>query len=105
VAGRPAPGRNRDLDHLGFIYTKHPPRQPVADLDPPEDPYPVEECPGIEAAVGDMTGQADDEIPPGDPPPLDNEDREHAEHLIEAQLWQRFDEAAYVNYWQHRAAS
>jgi hypothetical protein len=53
----------------------------------------------------DVDDPTDDEIPPGDPPPLDNEDREHTEHLIEAQTWQRFDEACYNTYWQHLAAS
>jgi hypothetical protein len=43
--------------------------------------------------------------PPDDPPPLDNEGRERTEHLIDAQLWQRFDEAAYAHYWQRRNAS
>jgi hypothetical protein len=90
--------------HLGFRYTKGPPRQPVADLDPPDDPYPTVECPGL-TDPQHATDSIDDEIPPGDPPPLDDEDRERTEHLIEAQLWQRFDEAAYANYWQHRAAS
>jgi hypothetical protein len=90
--------------HLGFRYTKAPPRQPAADPDPPADPYPVEECPGT-SDMDDISDSADNEIPPGDPPPLDNEDREHTEHLINEQLWQRFDEAAYTNYWQHRAAS
>jgi Domain of unknown function (DUF222) len=90
--------------HLGFRYTKAPPRQPLADLEPPDDPYPMVECPGI-IETDDITDAEDDEIPLGDPPPLDNEDREHTEKLIEAQLWQRFDDAAYTNYWQHRAAS
>jgi hypothetical protein len=90
--------------HLGFRYTKPPPRQPVADLDPPDDPYPTVDCPGLIDPVY-VDASTDDEIPPGDPPPLDNEDREYTENLIEAQTWQRFDEAAYANYWQHRAAS
>jgi hypothetical protein len=89
--------------HLGFRYTKRPHRQAVADLDPPEDPYPTVDCPGIHDA-DDVSDSADDEIPPGDPPPLDNEDREYTEHLVEHQMWQRFDEACYNSYWQHRAA-
>jgi hypothetical protein len=90
--------------HLGFRYMKQPARQALADLDPPDDPYPTVDCPGTTDPdhTIDPTG---DQIPPGDPPPLDNEDREHTEHLIEAQLWQRFDQAAYANYWRHRAAS
>jgi hypothetical protein len=89
---------------LGFRYTKPPPRQPVADLDPPDDPYPTVDCPGI-SDPNHPSDSTDEQIPPGDPPPLDNEDREHAEHLIEQQLWQRFDDACYNTYWQHRAAS
>jgi hypothetical protein len=89
--------------HLGFRYTKAPSRQSVADLDPPDDPYPTVECPGISDADY-FNDSADDEVPPGDPP-LDNEDREYTEKLIEAQLWRRFDEACYNTYWQHRAAS
>jgi hypothetical protein len=89
---------------LGFGYTTPPPRQPVADLTPPDDPYPSVECPGI-SDPADADQATDEEIPPGDPPPLDNEDREYTENLIEAQTWQRFDEACYNTHWQHRAAS
>ncbi|HEX3907641.1 MAG TPA: DUF222 domain-containing protein [Mycobacteriales bacterium] len=92
---------------FGYSYTRAAPVQPVTDLTPPDDPYPMVECPGvypIDAETGDGIDE-DNGIPPGDPPPLDNEDREHAEHLIEAALWARFDEACYANYWQDRAAA
>ena len=78
---------------LGFRYTKPPPRQRVADLAPPDDPYPSVECPGITDPV-DVGESTDEEIPPGDPPPLDNEDREYTEKLIEAQTWQGFEKPA-----------
>jgi hypothetical protein len=89
----------------GYTYTTPPARQPVVTLVPPEDPYPGVECPGISEPTPADLGLLDDDIPPGDPPPLDNEDREHAERIIDEQLWQRFDDACYANYWQHRAAS
>jgi hypothetical protein len=105
VVRRPNPdGSETWTSPLGYTYTKPPPRHPVADLEPPEDPYPTIECPGL-PNPDDINDTVEDEIPPGDPPPLDNEDREHTEHLIETQNWQRFDAAAYNNYWQHRAAS
>ncbi len=95
---------------FGYSYTRAAPVQPVTDLNPPDEPYPAVECPGvypIDADSGDAVAKAGevDDIPPGDPPPLDNEDREHAEQLIEAALWARFDEACYANYWQDRAAA
>ena len=90
----------------GYIYTRRAPVQPVAELAPPDDPYPTIECPGVYPVAADSgDGIIETDIPPGDPPPLDNEDREHAEHLIEAALWARFDQACYTNYWQDRAAA
>jgi hypothetical protein len=92
------------ISRHGFRYAIPPPVQAVADLEPPDDPFPTVECPGVLLPHTDHDDDEED-IPPGDPPPLDNEDRELAETLIEAALWARFDQACYTDYWQHQAAS